>query len=335
MRTPDVSVSRRMVLGLLGSSMLPAAEEFAGQLENLVLPLGGELGFSLLHVESGERISIRGGERFAMASIYKLPIAIAVLDAVDKGTLSASQVMRLKPEDLRLGLGTDEVARLVGNNGYDFRLDELLRRMLVDSDNAASDALLGLVGAAAVTNRMAALGVPAIRVDRPELHLLLDFVGASTAEPTGGWSVEQIRQRYRSANSAQRRAALAAFCADPRDTATPDAMVELLFKVHRGEVLQPASGRLLLEYLEQCATGPNRLRGKLPADARFLHRTGTTDSTDGVTAGTNDVGILHLPKRGGTVILAAFLRGSRGGMAERAAVLASIGRAVALRYSGM
>jgi beta-lactamase class A len=35
----------------------------------------GTIGVSLIHVESGATLSVRGNERFPMASVYKLPIA--------------------------------------------------------------------------------------------------------------------------------------------------------------------------------------------------------------------------------------------------------------------
>ncbi|MCU0227322.1 MAG: class A beta-lactamase-related serine hydrolase [Bryobacterales bacterium] len=325
-------MSRRSAILLLASARFSSLAEAAWDLEKPVSALGGELGFSMLHVESGEKFAVRGGDRFPMASVYKLPIAITVLDAVDRGALRLEQTVRLLPRDLRLGLGTDEVERLVGKVGYDFSLRELLRRTLVDSDNASSDALLRLVSARAVTHRMVALGVPEIRVDRTELQLLLDFVGASSVEPAGGWTVDRIRERYRSATLAQRHAALQAFHTDPRDTTTPDAMVSLLLQVHRGTALKSHSGELLRSFLAQCKTGANRLRGKLPASISFLHRTGTTDTTDGVTAGTNDVGILHLPRGKGTIILAAFLRRCSGSMAQREEALASIGQQVAHHF---
>src|SRR5512132_2769801 len=40
---------------------------------------GGHLGVALLHVESGERFSYHGTERFPMQSVFKLPLAIEVL----------------------------------------------------------------------------------------------------------------------------------------------------------------------------------------------------------------------------------------------------------------
>lgn len=326
--------TRRSLLGLLATIALRAQDGFELLLERVVEPVGAELGFAMHHFESGERRSVRGGERFPMASVYKLPIALTVLHEVDEGRISLGQTIRLTPNDLRLGMGTDALARLVLPNGHDFQVRELVERTLVDSDNASSDALLGLVGARAVTERMAALGVPEIRVDRPEVALLLDYVGASSTPPPAGWTYTEIETRYRSAREAQRRQAQLDFLRDPRDTTTPDAMANLLARIHRGQTLQPASHELLIGWMRGCKTGGARLRGDLPADTVFAHRTGTTDTTNGVTACTNDVGILTLPDGAGHVAIAAFLRTARGTMDERERALSRIGRSVFERYAG-
>ncbi len=326
-------MTRRTLLGLMPSALL-AADGFPRMIEREAAPVGGQIGFAMRHIETGEHIEVRGDERFPMASVYKLPIAIEVLRQVDAGLLALQRTVRLTPADLRLGMGSNEVEKLVGAGGHEFSVAELLERTLVDSDNASSDALLALVGPKAVTERMTELGSPGIRVDRPEYALLLDYVGVSSTPPASGWSLDVLRERYRSAGPEQRRRAQQIFVADPRDTATPNAMVDLLSRVHRREVLGQASGELLVGLLERCKTGGKRLRGDLPADLVFAHRTGTSDTTNGVTAATNDVGILTLPDGAGHVAIAAFLRTARGTMDERERVLSRIGRDVFERYVG-
>src|SRR4051812_42415965 len=43
----------------------------------------GHLGAAIVHLESGERASYHGGERFPMQSVFKLPLAIDILARVD------------------------------------------------------------------------------------------------------------------------------------------------------------------------------------------------------------------------------------------------------------
>ena len=111
-------------------------------------------------------------------------------------------------------------------------------------------------------------------------------------------------------------------------------MLTLLGKLQRGEALSPVSTKRLLGHMIACKTGNRRLRGEIPRSVEFAHRTGTSDTTDGITGVTNNVGIMTLPEGKGTVLLAAFLRRARGTMAVREAVLAKIGRLVFERYAG-
>jgi beta-lactamase class A len=55
------------------------------QVARLADAAGGTVGVAVVHVETGERVSLRGTERFPMASVFKLPIAMQVLHRVDQG----------------------------------------------------------------------------------------------------------------------------------------------------------------------------------------------------------------------------------------------------------
>src|SRR5437764_13969676 len=46
---------------------------------------GGIVGASVIHIETGRRISLNGNERFPMASTFNVPIAVQSLTRVDKG----------------------------------------------------------------------------------------------------------------------------------------------------------------------------------------------------------------------------------------------------------
>src|SRR6478672_8205140 len=88
---------RRTLLLLLLSSWLVCAVAFASgpdlsglqdKIDRIISRSGGTIGVSLIHLESGATLSVHGGERFPMASVYKLPIAIELLAQVSAGTLS-------------------------------------------------------------------------------------------------------------------------------------------------------------------------------------------------------------------------------------------------------
>ena len=55
--------------------------------------LAGRIGFAAQEIGGDEVIAFNGDETFAMASTYKVAIATAVLDRVDKGELSLDQLV--------------------------------------------------------------------------------------------------------------------------------------------------------------------------------------------------------------------------------------------------
>jgi beta-lactamase class A len=121
---------------------------------------------------------------------------------------------------------------------------------------------------------------------------------------------------------AEAKSAAAAFDKDPRDTATPDAMVELLAKIQHKSLHKPETAELLLDIMRRCQTGEHRLKGLLPDGAIVAHKTGTIGGT------TNDVGILTLPGGAGHVAISVFVKESTKPVADRERVIAQIARAV-------
>jgi len=64
----------------------------------------GQVGVALIHVESGARLAIHGDQRFPMASVYKLPVALELLTQVSLGQLSL---------DRQIAIGASDIPRLL------------------------------------------------------------------------------------------------------------------------------------------------------------------------------------------------------------------------------
>ncbi|HEV7179603.1 MAG TPA: serine hydrolase [Candidatus Baltobacteraceae bacterium] len=105
---------------------------------------------------------------------------------------------------------------------------------------------------------------------------------------------------------------------------SPDAIALMLTGLAKGELLSAPSRTALLDALAAESDSAGRLRGGLPANARFEHEAGTSQTFDGVVDGVSDAGIAHI--NGRSVILVAMLRGARGTSAERDALLVSVAR---------
>jgi beta-lactamase class A len=245
------------------------------------------VGVSLLHLETGRRASLHGGERFQMASVFKLPVAIAVLGAVDKGSLRLDQDVEIREADRRkIGPLDDE-----WKPGMRVTVARMVDVMLVDSDNTAADKLIALLGGPpAVEKDLASRGVQGIRIS-------LDENGMGEAM----------------------RKDLAAFEGGAQNGASPDAMAALLARLFRSELLPRARTEIILDAMRRCATGGKRLRAGLPEGTEVRDKTGTVRSC------ANDVGILTLPD-GTHLVLAVFVRGGADAAAREEAI-ASVARA--------
>jgi beta-lactamase class A len=111
-----------------------------------------------------------------------------------------------------------------------------------------------------------------------------------------------------------------------RNWATPVGIVDLLRAVQLGTGLSPASRSLLLQLMTDTTIGARRLKGLLPPGTVVAHKTGTSATSAGVTAATNDVGIVTLPD-GRHLALAVFVSDSPADLATRESVIARIARA--------
>ena len=150
-----------------------------------------------------------------------------------------------------------------------------------------------------MTAQLDEAGLSGIRVDRSEAELAFDTFGA-TPPPPGTWSPATLDAAFAAVPEAKRRAAFDRFLADPRDTATPDALVLLLRDAQEGRRLSPPSRSLLLELMGKSRTGPERIPGDLPPETPVAHRTGTGGEVGHRNICTNDVGIVTLPGTEGT-----------------------------------
>jgi beta-lactamase class A len=161
---------------------------------------------------------------------------------------------------------------------------KLMAKMLIYSDNRAADILFDDVGGPrAVHKWLTDNGIRGVRVDRTIAQLL--------AAKRDLW--------------------------DSRDSSTPEAMVDLLQRIYRGELIKPESRNYLLRLMAQCETGKNRMKWLLPSGTGVEHKTGTLNGL------ADDVGFISMPD-GHRIAIAIFARGG----ADRPRTIAEAARAV-------
>src|SRR5215208_5948392 len=147
-----------LLLALLAFAAQPAAAASSPrltgleqQLSYLVSNKSADVGIAALDLTTGESISVKGNTPFPMASTVKVAVAALYLAQVDHGRRSLDDTIK----------------------GQSAR--SLMARMMIHSDNRATDILLNdLGGPTAVHNWLRDNGVTGLRVDRTIARLLSD-----------------------------------------------------------------------------------------------------------------------------------------------------------------
>lgn len=278
----------------------------------------------VLNIDGGETWALSATRAFPMQSVFKAPLGAAVLAQVDAGRLSLDEVITLTELDLSPPYSpvADAWPRV---KSYTVR--DLLVRAVGGSDNTAADVLMKRIGGPGVVQAwLTDKHIRDLRIDRYERELQTDVYGMAPFRPE--WRGEAAFATVLGAVPPDtRRAAMAAYLSDRRDTATVSAALDFLRKLVARQLLSPQSTDLLLQIMTESPTGQNRLKAGLPPDATLAHKTGTGRTDLGVNPATNDIGVIRL-KDGRRYGVAVFLAGSPASDAERDAMIADVARAV-------
>lgn len=296
------------------------------ELRRLAATLPGTVGIAVHHVGTGRLVTVDADRAFPMASVFKLPVAIAVLRRVQTGGLTLETPITIAPEAYYPGYSPLRDAKNRAEATVTVR--DLVETMMVDSDNTAVDVLMARMGGAdAVNAELRAAGVPDVSVHRTEGEVMADLDGLGAA-PAGGWTYSALVAGEARATAEGKRAGRAKFLADSRDTATPTALANLLARLDRGEVLDAERTKILVGMLDRNKTGGRRFRAGLPAGVRIGDKTGTNP-----TVGTyNDAALVTLPS-GARIALVVMTReaGDTGAAAEQ--LMASVARTVYAHFA--
>ena len=225
-----------------------------------------------------------------MQSVFKLPVAMAALHAVEEGKLTLDQPVRFLPEDRILPHVYSPLQDKYPQGGVEVPLHELLRLSVTLSDNVAADIVLRVLGGPKVVDAyVASLGVAGFHLEDGEdvLH-------------------REVAAQY-------------------RNWFEPAGAVELLRRVADRPPFSAEHTELLLGWMT-VGTNTKRLGAELPVGTRVAHKSGTSDVDDGLAHATNDIGLITLPD-GRRLAVAVFVTDSTADQAVREGVIARIGKA--------
>jgi len=267
---------------------------------------------------------MNGDEHFPLASVCKLPIAMYLFAGIDEGKMMLGQLIEVEARDVWAGVSDIEKRWPAERR---FSLGELIELMVARSDNTAEETLFRLGGGApAIGARLRGWKVEGIRIDRSERQCGLDRNGVPQPPPPEQWTDALINDLIAKTPPAVRYRANLRYLADPRDTGTPNATVQLLARAFRGEILSHSSTERLIAILKATTSFPTRLKGLLPAGTVVAHKTGSSGTLGGLAAATNDSGVIFLPD-GGQLAVSVYIKASTRGDAARDRVIAHLSKA--------
>jgi beta-lactamase class A len=207
------------------------------RLRGLCRSVGGAVGMAAIHVETERTIEVQGLRALPLYSVFKLPLAVAILKDVEEGRLRLDQKVHVTPAEVVPG--SVENADL-WPAPVDRTLRALLELSIVRSDNTSSDKLLELAGGpGALTRRLTALGISGVTIRRS----IREFLAA--------------RDRPHP------------------NTASALDLSRLLSRLQKGEILRADSRETLFGFMAAVTTGPHRLRGALPEGTPVGDKTGS------------------------------------------------------------
>ncbi len=314
--------------------------ELQKQVVEIAKEANGKVGVYATVIETGETVTLNENEHFAMQSVVKLPISMAVMRMVDDGKIDFFQHIYVNKADM-VESSMQSSIRDEFPNGIQATLNGLVVGAISFSDGTASDVLQRRAGGAAgVQEYIDSLGIDEVEVKHThkEFGTRWELQYENWASPKGIVSMLQALWDSSGGNASlnssrpnsNRGVRKAGNISKPeiQHGRPPNGGVT----DRKGKTLSQVTADYILKAMTESNNPPNRLKGMLPQGTVVAHKTGTGGTRDGITSATNDVGIITLPN-GNHVAIAVFVGDSKAALATREAVIAKIAKAVYDKWS--
>jgi len=201
----------------------------------------GILGYSVLNLDTGERLSLRGDETFPTASLIKVPILVTLYDLAEQKQLSLDDPLTVIKIDQVPGSGVLQFM----HSGMSLSVHDAAALMIILSDNTATNLVLDKVAIRRVWSKMEALGLPHTKV-HSKTFLRLTSVAMDSSVKYG------------------------------LGVSTPNEMAHLFELLAHGKAVSPAADSSMLQILANNADGDSMQR--TINGMTVPHKTGATDS---------------------------------------------------------
>jgi beta-lactamase class A len=252
-----------------------AAQPAPGNIRSRIDGFRGVVSFYARNLDTGAAIGIRESEAVRTASTIKLPIMLAVFDAVARGKAKWTEPLTVSAVD-KVG-GTGVIGSEI-SDGVQLPLRDVVHLMMTLSDNSATNMILERFTADAVNAYLDKIGLRTTRSLRKVRGDGTDLKAAA------GWSAAgklPENQKY------------------GLGVSTPRDMVTILERLHKGEIVSPDASREMIAIMKRCRDDSG-IRRRLAAFP-IANKTGALDGL------RSDVGIVYV--KGGPIAMAITVDG--------------------------
>lgn len=261
------------------------------KMDSIIKSKKADVGVSVYYLSDHRSVSVNGDKHYPMQSVYKFHLALAVLNQVDQGKFKLGQKIFVKKSDL-LPNTWSPLREKYPNGNMALPLSEILKYTVSESDNNGCDILFRLIGGT------------------DKAHQFIKKQGIKDISITG--TEEEMHKDDQ---------------VQFRNWTTPKAANELLKKFREGKVLKKTTGDFLMKVMEETVTGPGKIKGLLPQGTLVAHKTGNSGvNKAGITAASNDIGIVTLPN-GKKMLISAFVSMSKENDKENDKIIAELAKA--------
>jgi beta-lactamase class A len=252
----------------------------------------------------GREFCHRADDQVVLASVFKIPVAVAYAAEVAAGRLDETERTRVTSRYRIGGIGTAGCA-----DDVEMSWRDLASFMMTMSDNAATDVVFHRVGQAAVDAVLAEAGL-----ERTRILGCCEDLFASVAADLGADDVEEVL----AGPTWERVQKLSIVDPERTTSSTPREITTLLDAIWTDRVAQPEACAQVRTIMAR-QIWPHRLSSGFPADVQVAAKTGTLPSV------RNEAGVVTYPD-GREYAVAVFTRSQSLDLRDPAAD-AVIGRA--------
>ena len=256
-----------------------------------------------IHVPTGREIAINADDPMNTASVIKVPIMMLAYVDAEAGLLNFDERRELTLDDYRRGTGLLQTF----TPGLKPTLRDLVRQMIVASDNIGTDISLAKVGLNRLNELLAQAGFPQTRMNSTTAALLKTFFVLADPKFESLTDREVFELKSPPVSSEEFLRITERVASDPAfwlGRSTAREMARLLFLLLNGDVASASSTEQMLEALRG-QFYDSRLPRFIKDRASVGHKTGDLGPFV-----VNDVGIIF--HEGGPTVVAVFVNENQG-----------------------